>query len=115
MPQEEAEIAAANKKKGGILADGKVLPKEDTEVYSTGQFGHLGKAGTKHIVHRVLVEKLVASGQVTLDPPADAEGSNESTEVLTEDEYKQLWSDLGKKPNKAEVAEAIKKKQIEEL
>lgn len=93
--------------KGGKLTDGKVKPKEDTVVYSTGtgKGGHLGPAGTKHTVHRVMAEKFIESGIASLEKPA---GTEEVT--LTPEELKELETKLGKKPTKAQIAEAIKAK-----
>lgn len=48
---------------GGTL----VRPKEDTVIYGT-EGSLLGK-GVKHIVHRVLAEKLIKKGQATKDEP----------------------------------------------
>lgn len=120
MPQEEADIREANKKKKGVLADGKVLPKEDTEVWSTGKGKHLGKRGTSHIVHRVLVDKLVASGQVTTEEP-DETFEEDLTKgvvtslgkpvVLTDSEIADLTAELGKEPTRGQLAAALTAKR----
>lgn len=48
---------------GGIL----VRPKEDTVIYGTS--GSLLGDGVKHMVHRVLAEKLIKKGQATDKAP----------------------------------------------
>lgn len=107
MPQEEIEKKNQLDTTNSVMTNvgRKVLPREDVEVYSTGNGGHLGPAGTKHVIHAALLEKLLASGQVTQDEPAPVEEVK-----LTESEIAALKDELGRKPNKAELAVALKAK-----
>lgn len=84
----------------------KVLPREDTAVYATKGSKHLGKHGTKHIVHRVLADKLVDNGEATLEEPKNV------AVTLTAAELKALTEELGKKPTKSQIEAAIKTKAL---
>ena len=79
MPQEEIKsMSTANTVREG----GKVRPREDVSVFSTGKGkgGHLGEAGTEHVVHAVLAHKLTANGSATLDAPASAKSKKKGGE-----------------------------------
>lgn len=106
MPQDEIKELNTNNRKmkdsNGVEGE-KVRPQEPVTVYASRASKHLGKHGTPHSVHRVLADKLVANGEATLKAPAVAGD-------LTEEELIALENELGKKPNKGQIAAAVKAK-----
>ena len=97
---------------GKIRAGGKVLPKEDVEIFSTGKGknDHLGPKGTKHIVHAVLAQKLIDKGHAYSDA-AKSPKKEKGEAKLSAAEIKALETRLGHKPTDEDLAEALKLKE----
>lgn len=73
-PKEEELIPAGQEDIKALTTDNSVVdggtlvrPKEDTVIYGTAD-SLLGD-GIKHVVHRVLAEKLIKKGQATKEKP----------------------------------------------
>lgn len=112
MPQVE-EDKKTMESAGKIRAGGKVRPREDVEIFSTGKGkgGHLGAKGKKHVVHAVLAHKLIENGHATSNAPKIDKPEKPEDVKLTAAEVKALEKRLGHQASDDELAVALAAKQ----